>query len=125
MIPDPLIPSHPKPIFLTKALLVDSSEISLGLDHHPLDHLRSRFDHHQSPSLCFVQGADLSIPQLSQMAGRALQPILPPLRRLQAMACGDSEKYAPQLLQKLQEAPEAGSVLDELKAGSWGTHWSS
>ncbi|CAL1130478.1 unnamed protein product [Cladocopium goreaui] len=62
-----------------------------------------------------LQGADLSIPQLSQMAGRALQPILPPLRRLQAMACGDSEKYAPQLLQKLQEAPEAGSVLDELK----------
>lgn len=37
------------------------------------------------------------------------------------MACGESEKYAPQLLQKLQEAPEAGSVLDELKAWSWGT----
>lgn len=59
-----------------------------------------------------LQGVDLSIPQLSQMASRALQPMLPPLRRLQAMACGESEKYAPQLLQKLTEAPEVGSLLE-------------
>jgi len=67
MIPDPPIPSHPKPIFLTKALLVDSSEISLGLDH-PLDLDSITISHH--PFVLFKEPISPSLSFRRWLAGR-------------------------------------------------------
>ena len=53
---------------------------------------------------------NLSTDQLTKMAGRALQPFLVPLQKLQACACGNSEKYAQQILQMFEA--EVGSVED-------------
>ena len=57
-----------------------------------------------------LTGVNLSTDQLTKMAGRALQPLLVPLQKLQACACGNSEKYAQQILQMFEA--EGGTVED-------------
>ena len=65
-----------------------------------------------------MTGVNLSTDQLTKMAGRALQPLLVPLQKLQACACGNSEKYAQQILQMFEAE---GGTVEDLKDACSGT----